>query len=191
MHTIDLVPEASVNFAGGVRNANAARWDLRRTNVRFNYRYRRAENNTDGAFSVPPTGSLDDQWSDASSDQRHRFRASVSSQALRNLNAQFSWDANSGGPYTITTGTDDNGDSIFNDRPVLTPRNSERLPWRSTFSANVSYMIPIGSAGGGGEAAAAAGRAAGAPAAAVRKASRSRRRSTISPTARTTQASAA
>ena len=151
MHTIDLVPEASMNFAGGVRNASAARWDLRRTNVRFNYRYRRAENNTDGAFNVPPTGSLDDQWSYASSDQRHRFRASVSTQALRNLNAQFSWDANSGGPYTITTGTDDNGDSIFNDRPGLTPRNSERLPYRSTFSANVSYLIPIGSAGGGGE----------------------------------------
>jgi hypothetical protein len=149
MHTIDLVPEASVSFAGGVRNANAARWDIRRTNVRFNYRYRRAENNTDGAFSVPPTGSLDDQWSYASSDQRHRLRASVSSQALRNLNTQFSWDANSGGPYTITTGTDDNGDSIFNDRPVLTPRNSERLPWRSTFSANVSYMIPIGTPAGG------------------------------------------
>ena len=70
---------------------------------------------------------------------------SVSTQALRNLNAQVSWDANSGAPYTITTGTDDNGDSIFNDRPVLTPRNSVRLPWRSTLSANVSYTIPIGS----------------------------------------------
>jgi len=30
------------------------------------------------------------------------------------------------------TGTDDNGDSIFNDRPLMTPRNSVRLPWRST-----------------------------------------------------------
>ena len=73
---------------------------------------------------------------------------------------QLNWDANSGAPYTITTGTDDNGDSIFNDRPVLTPRNSVRLPWRSTLSANVSYTIPIGAppttergrpgAGGGG-----------------------------------------
>ncbi len=149
MHTIDLVPEASLNFAGGLRNANAARWDLRRTMLRFNYRHRRAENNTDGAFSVPPTGSLDDQWSYASSDQRHRFRASVSTQALRNLNAQLSWDANSGGPYTITTGTDDNGDSIFNDRPPDTPRNSARLPWRSTYSANLSYTSPIGAPSGG------------------------------------------
>jgi len=146
MRTIDVVPDFSVNFAGGLRNANTAKWNPRRTVVRFNYRYRRAENNTDGAFSVSPTGSLDDQWSWASSDTRHRMRGSVSTQALRNLNAQVSWDSNSGAPYTITTGTDDNGDSIFNDRPILTPRNSARLPWRSTFSANVSYTIPIGAA---------------------------------------------
>ena len=55
-----------------------------------------------------------------------------------------------GGPYTITTGTDDNGDSIFNDRPPLTPRNSARLPWRSTVSASVSYTIPIGDTPGEG-----------------------------------------
>jgi len=144
-HTYDLVPDISVNFAGGVRNADQAKWNPRRTTVRFNYRHRRAYNNSDGAFSVSPSGSLDDQWAVAGGDTRHRFRASVSSQAYRNLNAQVSWDANSGGPYTITTGTDDNGDSIFNDRPLLTPRNSERVPWRSTFSANVSYTIPIGS----------------------------------------------
>jgi hypothetical protein len=149
MHTIDLVPEFSVNFAGGVRNAGTATWNPRRTVIRFNYRYRRAENNTDGAFSVAPTGSLDDQWSYASSDTRHRMRGSVSTQAFRNLNAQVSWNGNSGAPYTITTGTDDNGDSIFNDRPLLTPRNSARLPWRSTFSANMSYTIPIGASAGG------------------------------------------
>lgn len=144
-HTYDLVPEISVNFAGGIRTADQAKWNPRRTVIRFNYRHRRAYNNTDGAFSVSPSGSLDDQWAPAGGDQRHRLRGSVSSQAYRNLNAQFSWDANSGGPYTITTGTDDNGDSIFNDRPVGTPRNTERVPWRSSLSANVSYTIPIGS----------------------------------------------
>jgi hypothetical protein len=146
MRTIDVIPDFSLNFAGGVRNANTARWNPARTVVRFNYRYRQADNNTDGAFSVSPSGSLDDQWASASSDTRHRMRASVSSQALRNLNTNVSWEANSGAPYTITTGTDDNGDSIFNDRPLLVPRNSARLPWRSTFSANVSYMIPLGAA---------------------------------------------
>ncbi len=150
MHTVDVVPEVSVNFAGGSRNANNARWNPRRTVIRFNYRHRRAHNNTDGAFSVSPSGSLDDQWASASSDTRHRLRGSFSTQAVQHLNAQISWDANSGAPYTITTGFDDNGDSIFNDRPLLTPRNSARLPWRSTLSANVSYTIPLGEAAGEG-----------------------------------------
>ena len=144
----ELVPDFSINFAGGIRNADQARWNPRRTTIRFNYRHRRAYNNTDGAFSVSPTGSLDDQWAAAGGDTRHRMRASVASQALRNLNAQVSWDANSGSPYTITTGFDDNGDSIFNDRPAGVSRNSVRLPWRSTFSANMSYTIPIGRAPG-------------------------------------------
>jgi hypothetical protein len=148
MHTYDFVPDLSINLAGGIRNADQAKWNPKRTTIRFNYRHRRAYNNTDGAFSVSPSGSLDDQWAPAGGDTRHRLRGSVSTQAYRNLNAQLSWDANSGGPYTITTGTDDNGDSIFNDRPLLTPRNSARLPWRSTFSANVSYTIPIGAAPG-------------------------------------------
>lgn len=150
----DLLPDININFAGGIRNATQARWNPRRTVIRFNYRYHRGYNNSDGAFSVPPTGSLADQWAPASGDTIHRLRGSVSTQALRNLNAQISLDANSGSPYTITTGFDDNGDSIFNDRPLLTPRNSARLPWRATMSANLSYTIGIGAQrpadGGGG-----------------------------------------
>jgi hypothetical protein len=124
LETYELVPDFSVNFAGGIRNADQAKWNPKRTTLRFNYRHRRAYNNTDGAFSVSPSGSLDDQWGPAGGDTRHRMRASVSTQAYRNLNAQMSWDANSGSPYTITTGIDENGDSIFNDRPLNLPRNS-------------------------------------------------------------------
>jgi hypothetical protein len=152
----DLVSDININLAGGIRNATQARWNPRRTVIRFNYRYHRGYNNSDGAFSVPPTGSLADQWAPSSGDTKHRMRGSVSTQALRNLSAQVNWDANSGGPYTITTGFDDNGDSIFNDRPLFTPRNTLRLPWRSTVSANVSYTMAfgaprIGDGGGGGD----------------------------------------
>jgi hypothetical protein len=34
----------------------------------------------------------------------------------------------SGQPLNVTTGRDDNGDTIFNDRPVGVRRNSERTP---------------------------------------------------------------
>ena len=175
METYDLVPDFSVNFAGGIRNADQAKWNPKRTVLRFNYRHRRAYNNSDGAFSVPPTGSLDDQWAPASSDTRHRLRGSVSTQALRNLNAQINWDANSGAPYTITTGTDDNGDSIFNDRPVRRRatacgcrgdrrcRRTCRTRFRSALRRRRARPPGAWRAGGGG------GRAA---AAAVRRASR-------------------
>lgn len=120
------------------------KWNPRRTVIRFHYRYHRGFNNSDGAFSVPPTDR-----SPISGRPRRAtpFTASADRsrpKALRNLNAQISLDANSGSPYTITTGSDDNGDSIFNDRPLLTPRNSLRLPWRATLSGNVSYTIPLG-----------------------------------------------
>jgi hypothetical protein len=70
--TYELVPDFSINFAGGLRNADQAKWNPKRTTIRFNYRHRRAYNNSDGAFSVPPTGSLDDQWAPAGGDTRHR-----------------------------------------------------------------------------------------------------------------------
>ena len=69
METYDLVPDFSLNFAGGIRNADQAKWNPQRTVIRFNYRHRRAYNNTDGAFSVSPSGSLDDQW--AAGVERH------------------------------------------------------------------------------------------------------------------------
>lgn len=143
-HSYDIVPDVNFNLAGGDRSANQARWNLKRTVIRFNYRYHHVYNNSDGAFSPPPSGSLRDQWAPAPGDTRHRFRGSVSTQALRNLNAQISADGNSGSPYSITTGFDDNGDSIFNDRPLGTLRNTSRLPWRTTVSANFSYLVRLG-----------------------------------------------
>ena len=77
METYDVVPDFSVNFAGGIRNADQAKWNPKRTTIRFNYRHRRSYNNTDGAFSVSPSGTLDDQWAPAGGDTRHRLRASA------------------------------------------------------------------------------------------------------------------
>src|SRR5262249_44711366 len=45
--------------------------------------------------------------------------------------------ANSGNPYTVTTGRDDNGDQSTNDRPAGYNRNSERGPGR--FNVDMSF----------------------------------------------------
>ena len=117
METYDVVPDVSVNLAGGIRTADQATWNAKRTVLRFNYRHRRAYNNSDGAFSVPPTGSLDDQWAPASSDTITACAARSSTQALRNLNAsvKLGCQQRRRTPHAGTV----TRRSIFNDRPVL------------------------------------------------------------------------
>jgi hypothetical protein len=60
------------------------------------------------------------------SDARHRLVASVSLDLTRTLRLTAVTVAQSALPYTITTGKDDNGDGVFNDRPPSVGRNSAR-----------------------------------------------------------------
>ena len=52
--------------------------------------------------------------------------------------------ANTGTPYNVTTGFDDNGDAIFNDRPAGGTRNSVRTAAQYTWSLNATYGINVG-----------------------------------------------
>jgi hypothetical protein len=102
----------------------ARRWDLRRFNFFGNYNLAWSENNTDGAFSVPATGDLNLEWGNAFSHAKHRFNGGFLSQAFRDLAVQVNINGNLGTAYGIQTGTDDNGDLIFNDRPAGFARNT-------------------------------------------------------------------
>ncbi len=104
----------------------------------------KAENNTEGAFSVPASGTLASEWGPSSGDVRHRVSFSVYSSALKNLNAGVTFSLSTGGPYTIRTGHDDNGDLIFNDRPVGVGRNTLRMAGRWNSSGYFTYSIGIG-----------------------------------------------
>jgi hypothetical protein len=144
LHSDQLSTTLNVNFAGGVRNAGTPRWNPRRTTLRLAYWIARANNNFDGPFVVPPGGSLDAEWAPSPGDRRHRYAIAINSQALRNLNASVTLAGNTGTPYNITTGFDDNDDSLFNDRPAGVGRNSERTSSQATVSANLSYSIGVG-----------------------------------------------
>jgi hypothetical protein len=109
-----------------------------------NYYLGKAENNTDGAFSVPASGSLVAEWGPSSSDIRQRFNVSLGTGAFKNLTASVSLNASSGRPYTIRTGYDDNGDLVFNDRPVGVGRNTERAAWAWNSYAYVTYTFGLG-----------------------------------------------
>ena len=96
-------------------------------------------------------------------DIRHRvflmFNTPIGFGIRAGLQAQYS----SAPPYNITTGRDDNGDTVFNDRPLGVTRNSARGAdqWNVTLRVNRSFNlggvasggpIMMGGPGGGGSA---------------------------------------
>jgi hypothetical protein len=110
----------------------------------LSYGYYQSENNTDGAFSVPATGSLDAEWGPSSGDVHHRVSVSMNSGLVRNLSFSMNASYSSAPPITIRTGFDDNGDLIFNDRPAGVGRNSARTVGQWYSSIYASYAIGLG-----------------------------------------------
>ncbi len=108
------------------------------------YTLARSENNTNGAFSVPASGTLSTEWGPSNTDVRHRGQIFISSQIIKNLSANIGVSYASAPPYTILTGVDTNGDLVFNDRPAGVGRNTERAAnsWNSSGSFN--YTIGFG-----------------------------------------------
>jgi hypothetical protein len=124
------------------------RW--RRTTLFANYALATLESNTDGAFAIPPSGILDEEWGPAVGDVRHRVNVTLNNQIVRSLLLSFNLTASSGTPYSIRTGRDDNADLVFNDRPAGVARNSERAAAQWTVNTFFAYMIPLGKRSTGG-----------------------------------------
>jgi carboxypeptidase family protein len=152
---VEVVPDArlstqmlSTNFGVNLSRPSptlqTARFNWRRGGLNGGYTISRARNNTDGAFSLPATGELADEWGPSANDIRHRLSAGINSQALRNLNVFINVFATSGSPYTIRTGRDDNRDQVFNDRPAGIGRNTERGTTQFNASGYFNYTVPIG-----------------------------------------------
>jgi Carboxypeptidase regulatory-like domain len=145
--TLNFAPNApGGSFGGpGTSGKNEPRFKWRRgLSLNGYYGVGRSRNNTDGAFSPSPTGTIDTEWGYSSSDLRHRFSVAAYSGALKNLNASVYVSAYSGMPYTIRTGVDNNGDSILNDRPAGVGRNTLRMNPSYYSSAYFAYTIGVG-----------------------------------------------
>jgi hypothetical protein len=131
---------ASVSGPGG----QGPRWKWNRMGLFGSYTLNHSENNTDGAFSTPASGDLAQEWGPSAGSAVHRANGSFSFNQLRNLNLSFNVNASSGTPYSITSGRDDNGDLIFNDRPAGVTRNSARGAGQWSSSAYISYNFTFG-----------------------------------------------
>jgi hypothetical protein len=119
-------------------------WKWNRISVFGDYTVGQFRNNSDGPFSPPFSGSLASEWGPSSGSSVQRASGGFSFNGLRNLNTQFYLSASSGTPYTITTGRDDNGDLIFNDRPAGVGRNTARTPGQWSVNGYISYQFTFG-----------------------------------------------
>jgi hypothetical protein len=70
---------------------------------------------------------------------------------------------NSGGPYNITTGFDNNGDTVPNDRPLGIGRNTGAGPSYASVDLHLSKRIKFAGGEGKGSGARPAGRVVGGP----------------------------
>jgi hypothetical protein len=88
-----------------------------------------ARNNASGINSLPANNyDLTGEWSRADFDERHRFNLLGSVEAGDWFEAGITLSLTSGRPYSLTTGLDDNRDSVANDRPPGVRRNSLHGP---------------------------------------------------------------
>jgi hypothetical protein len=151
---LKLVSDADSNSHTVNIGWNLMKMDWRRLFLFVNYTLSTARTNTTGAFSPLSSGdNLDAEWGPSSGDARHRVGGSINVNPLSNLSVSLNASYRTATPYNITTGRDDNGDGVFNDRPAGTSRNSVRGSDSFELGGRLSWGIGFGpprSAGGGG-----------------------------------------
>ncbi len=116
----------------------------------INYRLAKAMNDGDSATSLPMTGDdLAAEWGASRGDVRHRIFGFVSTPLKFGLRSNLNMRYESGTPYNITTGFDDNGDSVINDRPFGVGRNSARGDGQLNVDFRLSWQKSFGQPKGG------------------------------------------
>jgi hypothetical protein len=108
---------------------------------------------SDGALALPAdSNNPDADWGPTAQDIRHRLFVMLNAPVGLGVRGGLQTQWSSAPPYNITTGLDDNGDTVFNDRPAGVGRNSARGAdqWNVTLRVNRSFNLGglMGSNGG-------------------------------------------
>jgi hypothetical protein len=112
----------------------------RRFFAAFGYMLAKVTNESDGPFSLPADNfNLGAERGPGLMDVRHRVFGMVNMNLYKGFRLGTSFNASSATPYNITTGFDDNGDTVSNDRPNGVTRNSARGEGQFNLSARLSY----------------------------------------------------
>ena len=123
----------------------------RRTVLFANYTWLHQRNDADGPFSLPADSyELAGEWGPVAGVPHHVFSGMINTAFRRNIRVGFTAAARSGVPYNVTTGRDDNGDTVFNDRPLGVPRNSAWTKAMWDVGTRASYAFGFGTRGATG-----------------------------------------
>ena len=118
--------------------------------MNMNYAFAQVKNHADSATALPANNfDPDAEWGPSRQDVRHRVQGQVNVPLFLGVRSSVNVLAQSATPYTITTGRDDNGDGVANDRPVGVGRNTERGSSTWTMNVNVNKQFAIGGPRGG------------------------------------------
>lgn len=79
----------------------------------------------------------------SSLNQPHTFSVGFDFDLLKTINVSPSFRLESGLPYTITTGRDDNSDTVFNDRPTGIGRNTKYGEWLKQVDVRIRWKVPV------------------------------------------------
>lgn len=108
-------------------------------------------NFADSALSLPSdSNNPDADWGPSAQDVRHRVFFNFNSPIGNGVRLSLGLQGSSALPYTITTGFDGNGDTVFNDRPAGVERNSARGAAQWTANIRLNKSIGLGGARTGG-----------------------------------------
>ena len=110
-----------------------------------NYLLMKSTNEADSPFSLPLNNfNVRADRGPAASDMRHLISGFISKRLPMGFAISTIFQATSALPYNITTGFDDNGDTVINDRPFGVGRNSARSASRWEIGSRVSWGRSFG-----------------------------------------------
>ena len=139
-----LLESAGFSKWNGFRLSMRQRFSIFNVNASYAYQLNGGDASWDGPFNSPSNSY--DLAADWASVPRHQLNGSINSQLPLGVFLTTSVSINNGNPYSITTGKDDNGDGVINDRPLGMPRLSEIGPTYRGVSFNISKAFRIGRA---------------------------------------------
>lgn len=165
-----LLPFPNEGFIGQIESSatsrgNVLNWTLKSPpNRRFQffaqYTLSRLYDDTGGAFPPPPGANISSgglfaallpansydlrpEWGRANNDARNRFGLSATVQLPWHFSFGTLTTIRSGLPYNITTGQDNNGDGIANDRPPGVTRNTGEGPGQCSVDVHLGRKLTV------------------------------------------------